>query len=123
MQANITLKQRHAKDGRIKTWIKRILSVPLGLVIHLGHRYLTNYMLVGIETAVEYYLGLIHSPQVSTGLCLLCSASALLCPKCWPAALAARLCPRSAQTACAPPGGCLKLDCLARRCRCCVITT
>ena len=65
MQANITLKQRHAKDGYIKTAIKRLLAQPLAVIIHLGHRYLTKLMLVSIETAMEYYLGLIHSPQAS----------------------------------------------------------
>ena len=44
MQANITLKQRHAKDGYIKTAIKRLLPQPLAVIIHLGHRYLTKLM-------------------------------------------------------------------------------
>ena len=64
LQANITLRQRKATDGRVKNWLKRVIAQPLGFLIHLGHRYLTKLMLTGIECAVEHYLGLIHSPQV-----------------------------------------------------------
>ena len=78
VQANITLKQRHAKDGFFKLWTKRILSQPLSFLIHVGHRYLTKLMLVSIECAVELYLGLIHSPQA----CLLRSSVLLAAMMC-----------------------------------------
>ena len=64
LQANITLRQRKASDGWVKNFLKRMLAQPLGFCIHVGHRYLTRLMLVGIECAVEHYLGLVHSPQV-----------------------------------------------------------
>ena len=67
VQANITLRQRKASDGRAKLFFKRMLAAPLGFCIHVGHRYLTRLMLVGIECAVEHYLGLVHSPQVTSG--------------------------------------------------------
>ena len=65
MQIVLALRRRHTDSYRFFLYTRRAIAWPIRKMVGVMHHILTGWMLIGIEVAIEYMLGLTYSPQVS----------------------------------------------------------
>lgn len=70
MQVVLALRRRKGDKYQAFLYFRRGLAWPIRKVVAIMHHILTGQMLIGIEVAIEYMLGLTYSPQVTDSLSL-----------------------------------------------------
>ena len=71
MQVVLALRRRHSDSYRLFMYARRAAAWSIRKAVGVMHHILTGWMLIGIEVAIEYMLGLTYSPQVNQPLAIL----------------------------------------------------
>ena len=58
MQIVLALRRRHTDSYRFFLYTRRAIAWPIRKMVGVMHHLLTGWMLIGIEVAIEYMLGL-----------------------------------------------------------------